>query len=307
MLSFSQFIIEETSNPDGKLRVGIRHISHSNPNAPVITKPVKNAHEMLHSLIGTGEIKGSLTEKTDGAAFEMRVKKNEQTGEHEFHTRTSRSGWTGSGGYQAAARAKGHTDMSISKRFDDLHEHLRDNPNLQRYLKEHAKKNGGEARMSGEAMYHPMGTEHPDGEHVTYVGTKYSKKKLGGKMGAFIMHTAINPQHNPKVLPRLNNKNIHFHHDHSGEVNIPVKEEAARLATINPEGIKTQKDPRHEELREIAKRVDKKTRAYIGKRKPKWGPETEGHVIHAGIKVKIVDKGFAENKKKMENETGKFK
>ena len=285
------------------IRSGLPHIHSEHPGAPSLTSTVSRAHSSLHALIRTGRVKGHVTEKTDGMAFEM------GHDEHGFYTRTSRSEkMRNRGDYARAAKAKFGKgfDPTISGHHDALHHALQQNKNLQRYLRNHKEKFGS-VRMKGEAFHRPQGIQ--DGHHITFVGTKYHTKHLGSE-GAFILHHRLpeNHGHSLSSLSSLNDEKMKFHHDGvDHHVDVDVSNERDRLSKVDPD-IRRKNHPHYGELQDIARSVHKKVAAAVGKNKPKWGPETEGHVLHShdsnAPRVKVVAADFRDRKKRTE---GKFK
>ena len=85
-----------------------------------------------------------------------------------------------------------------------------------------------------------------------------------------------------------------------------MSHEREKLKSV-ADGIKKKNHPDYDKLKQISASVKKKVSAAVGKNKPKFGPETEGFVIHphheGAPKVKVVDPNFASRKE----QTGKFK
>lgn len=296
MIKFKRFIAEG-------IRSGLPHIHSDHPGAPSLTSTVSKAKDQLHSLIHTGRVKGHVTEKTDGMAFECGHDENG------FYTRTSRSEkMRHKGDYAKAAKAKFGKDYnkSISGNHDRLHHALHQNENLQKYLRNHAEKHGS-VRMKGEVFHRPQGIEH-DG-HITFVGTKYHTKHLGSE-GAFVLHHRLpeNHGHAHGSIHALSDGKMKFHHDDvEHHVDVDVSHERDRLKKVDP-GIKKKAHPHYAELQSIAQSVHSKVAKAVGKNKPKWGPETEGHVLHPhdhnAPRVKVVAADFRDRKKRTED---KFK
>ena len=213
--SFSQ-IITETA----KLRVGLSHI-----------RDLK--HEHFKSLIGSGHIRGHVTEKSDGMAFEV------GHDDHGFYSRTSRSEkMRNKGDYAKAAFAKFGSTMNpqISAWHDDIHHHLHQNEALQTHL----KKTGGS--IKGEIYHKPQGNP-VDQHHVRFVGTAYDTRNMG-KHGTFVVHTRLPENANMKhsAVHKLGDSNFRFDHDHvNHELSVPAHDLHERFHALNSDVLHSRK------------------------------------------------------------------
>lgn len=252
-------------------------------------------------MLGDGTVHGHVTEKSDGMAFEI------GHDEHGVYTRTSRSEkMRRVGDYTKAAKAKfgDSMDPTISKHFDDIHHHLTSNPNLTKHL----RHTGGS--IKGELYHRPQGT--PIGpHHVRFVGTAYDTRKMG-KHGSFIVHSRLPENASLKVshVHKLGDDNFKFDHDHvDHDIHIPMHDLKERHAAINTDILHSRKkvDAEHKDIEKrkfesIKDEIHKRVAAHTAKVHPKWGPETEGHVIHPHAsnpdapRVKIVDGNFMARK-----------
>jgi len=292
MKRFKTFLIEE-------VRRGLPHIVHDNPNAPSLISRVSTAHRNLNSLIGSGRIRGHITEKSDGSAFEVGHDDNG------FYSRSSHSEkMRNKGDYLKAAKKKfkDAVDPTISGHFDKLHHILHSNEKLQQLLQNQKEKHG-KGQLKGEIFYRPMGVHSKDGKQVTFIGTKYNTNHMG-EVGSFIVHSHLpeNQHHSMNSLQNLNDKNITFQHDmvEVPKIDIDVSDEKQRLDKLSPNIIR-KKHTHYNEMVKIAKDVQAKVINAVQKNKPKWGTETEGYVIHPEIgsnapRIKVIDTNFISRK-----------
>jgi uncharacterized protein YeaO (DUF488 family) len=279
---FSQIITED------KLRSGLPHIRDLN-------------HEHFGHLIGKGHIKGDVTEKSDGQAFEVGH-------DHEgFYTRTSRSDRIRhAGGYKEAAHKRfgDNMDPSISKFHDDIHRSLHSNETLRKHLaKTHTS-------IKGEMFDKVQGT-HVGPHHVNFVGTSYDKRKMGEK-GTFVVHTRLpeNKHLDHKKIEKLGDHHYNFTHDDvKHHIDVDATDIHQRYHALDKdllhsrkhadrEGKAAEKDKFEKIKHDLHTRIAKHT----SKIHPKWGPETEGHVVHPhesnphAPRIKIVDGNFMARK-----------
>lgn len=295
MIRFQTFIAEAT------LRQGISHVNDLK-------------HEHLGTLLGVGtkhegHVQGYASEKTDAMAFEV------GHDQHGFYTRTSHSDkMRQPGDYGKAAKAKfGPThNPTISAHFDAMHHSFHKNKELRSYLENHARHHGGESSIRGEMFHLPQAAhKDPKSGHVTFVGTAYDPKHMG-KEGMFVAHAGMNQKHNVHHLTTLGDRNIKIHHDipETGhKVSVDASAEAEKYKEINPKILKSRKQAdapekaRHKKMLDSVKSsLDKKLRAHMSTIKPKWGNETEGHVLHpsqhnpSAPRIKVVDPRFKQRK-----------
>lgn len=287
MLKFNSFL-----NESDKLRKGLPHITDLKP-------------DQFHALTQHGVIHAKVTEKTDGMAFEVGHDENG------FYSRSSNSDkMRRSGDYYKAAKKKfgPNANPEISGKFDKIHQDFHKNKKLTSYLENHAEKNGGTSSLKGEIFHRPSGTHSEDGKHVHFVGTKYRTDHMGST-GKFVHHTELSPNHDPKHISRLGNEHYTFDHDsvdnhvsgfsvvdlHKKFKNLNHDVLASRKHADKPAKAKEQ-----EKFHAIKQELHKRIAPVITKNKPKWGPETEGHVVHpthiGAPRFKIVDSTFKSRK-----------
>lgn len=295
MIKFKTFIAEAA------LRQGISHVADLK-------------HEHVGKLLGVGTkhegtLHGTSTEKTDAMAFEVG---HDSQG---FYTRTSHSEkMRNAGDYGKAARAKFGPDHNpaISAHFDKIHRTFQANKALTSHLQKHAEQQGGESSIKGEMFHLPQAT-HKDAKsgHVTFVGTAYDPKHMGSQ-GMFVAHSKMNPNHNVGELTKLGDSSIKIHHDipeGGGKVKVDVSDEAKKFKQINPAVLASRKHAdapekaKHQAmLSDIKTSIDSKLRKHFAGVAPKWGNETEGHVVHPtdanpeAPRVKVVDPNFRQRK-----------
>jgi hypothetical protein len=283
MLSFKSFLKESET----KLRQGLSHVSDLKP-------------EQFHELTKSGKIHGDVTEKTDGMAFEA------GHDDHGFYTRTSHSDkMRNKGDYEHAARTKFGEGFNpeISRHFDRIHHELHSNKKLTDYL-----ANGGK-HIKGEIYYKPHGKPTENGE-VRFVGTAYDPNKMG-HTGSFIVHSKLaeNAHHNLDHVKSLGDKNFNIDDDSTHKkVNVDVSDEHKAFSNLNHDLMKSRKHADKEgKLNEVGKfnaikhSVNEKLKNHLSDLKPKWGSETEGHVIHpeagsSAPRVKVISDTFKQNK-----------
>lgn len=272
----------------GKLRQGLSHI-----------RDLK--HEQVGHLLGDGTIRGHVTEKSDGMAFEVG---HDESG---FYSRTSHSEkMRNKGDYHAAAHKKFGSSMNpqISGWHDDIHHSLHQNQALQKHLA------AGHKSIRGEIYDRAQGT-HADKHHVRFVGTAYDTRKMG-KHGSFIVHTRLpeNAALKHTDVHKLGDHNFKFDHDHVDHpLNIPAHDLKERHASLNSEVLHSRKKADSEaketergKFDAIKTEIHRRVANHTGHLTPKWGPETEGHVIHPHDKnllaprVKVVDGNFMARK-----------
>lgn len=282
---------------EDKLRSGLPH-------------PQTLKHDQLHDLIKTGRIKGHVTEKTDGMAFEV------GHDEHGPFTRTSNSDrMRHGGGYLEAAQKKfgPGADPKLSGRFEDIHNGLTGNKKLMGYLAKRHAETGQPASFKGEIFHKESGVQSHG--KVTFVGTSYDTKHMGGK-GMFVAHSKLpeNRNHDISHMHTFNDKHFTFDHDipkTNHTVDVDVSNELKDYHTLNHDLLNSRKTKTNGEakeaelgkLRGIADRVHSKLFTITSKIEPKWGSEVEGHVIHPhsehkdAPRIKIMDyEGFRARK-----------
>lgn len=261
-------------------------------------------HQSLLDLTTSGVIKGAATEKTDGMAFEVG---HDQDG---FYSRTANSQkMRKAGQYEAQAKTKfgKFFNPAISKSFDDVHRHLHNNNRLVDHLKKVATDTEKDTSMKGEVFYKPNGIAAEKEGEVRFVGTAYDTKKMGSK-GTFVVHSRVptNKHHDVANISRLGDDNFKLDHDGVGRgVNVPVHDIHAQARNIDPMLMKSRRkadQPAKEKEKAkydfLKKTLHDRIKGHLTPYTPKWGSETEGHVIHpsSGKPFKMVDDRFAERK-----------
>jgi hypothetical protein len=250
-----------------------------------IIHPKDLRYEHVKNLLGSGTISGHATEKTDGAAFEVGHDENGP------YTRSARSPKIYAGqSYEAAARARFGDDLdpTMSRHYDNIHNTMMNNKNLQAYLKQKRDETGSPTSMSGEIFYKPFGQPAEDGG-IRFVGTSYDRNKMG-KLGSFIMHSQAdgNGAHDPEQVKALGDQHLNFDHDvvENGQFNIDARDLKKKFDEINPEMLTsrkrehaTAKAMEQQKLIDLNDMIDKRIRTHTDNLEPKWGKETEGYVV----------------------------
>lgn len=271
-----------------KLRQGLSHI-----------RDLK--HEHMKHLLSGDHYHAHVTEKSDGMAFEI------GHDEHGVYTRTSRSDkMRKRGDYTAAAKAKfgDSYNPEISKNFDDIHHHLTSNKKLVDHLRKHR------GSIKGEIYHKPQGTMI-DKHHARFVGTAYDTRKMG-EHGSLIVHSKLPENHHmPTEVHRFGDHAFNVDTDHTGHsIKIPTKDLRERFHQLNHEVLHSRKhaDREHKELEQrkfaaIKDEFHNRCAKAVSHIHPKWGPETEGHVLHPTDpnhpRLKIVDGNFMARKHAM--------
>lgn len=267
-----------------------------------IIHPKDMKYEHVKNMIGDGTLKGEVTEKTDGAGLEV------GHGPEGFWVRSSRSPKiTENDTFERNAREKFGDDFdpTMSRHYDNMKNALLGNKNLRNYLQQKHAETGSEASMKGEIFYRPFGSPAEDGG-IKFVGTSYDPAKMG-KLGSFVLHSKSggNEIHDPEAVKSLSDKNINFDHDivENGRYSIPAKDLKEKLEQINPD-ILTSRKKEHAEAKAIEQNklaqlndmVEKRIRTHTDNLEPKWGNETEGHVVHPDSpnadKIKLTSNTF---------------
>lgn len=267
-----------------------------------IIHPKDMKYDHVKNMIGDGTLKGEVTEKTDGAGFEIF---HDQNG---FGVRSSRSPKIAENDtFLRNAKEKFGDDLdpTMSNHYDRLKNALLSNPKLRNYLKQKFDETGQEVSMKGEVFYKPFGSPAEDGG-VKFVGTSYDPARMG-KLGSFVLHSKSggNEIHDPETVKSLGDQNINFDHDivENGRYSIPAKDLKEKLEQINPD-ILTSRKKEHAEAKAIEQNklaqlndmVEKRIRTHTDNLEPKWGNETEGHVVHPDApdtdKIKLTSKTF---------------
>jgi hypothetical protein len=220
-----------------------------------------------------------VTEKTDGMAYEVGY---DSSG---FYTATATSGHIyHANDYIVLAKQKfgKDVDLSISRKFSDLHLIMSMNKPLLTYLTSFYSQTGGyaDAAIRGEMFYLGDQVVGPDGL-VSFVATKYDAACMG-LAGMFVVHTQleINKHLPAKYVSRLSDDLVVFDHDLVDMPKLNVR--------FNDFGILDPAD------------FDFVLRRKLNTIKPKWGPETEGYVLHSCTKtqplIKVIDPEFMSRK-----------
>lgn len=283
MLSFNEFLKESVLITEG-IRQGLPHI-------------LTMHHDDLHNLLNSGRINMSnKTEKTDGSTHIMGWDKDG------FYTQSSGSGnekMRMPGDYAARATRRSQEtgkplDLTGSNMFDHVHDTLSKNKKLMEYLRNHAAKQGGEAKIRSELFYTPYGRPSEDkaGE-VKFVGTSYDPSHIG-QVGKMVVHTQLpdNKFHDVETLKKIGNKDINFDDDKidSAPTAVDVADERETMKGIDRNLLNSRTTPKNKEakaaetakLDEIRKRVSDKVDAHVKTLNisPKWGSGSEGVVVH---------------------------
>ncbi len=272
---------------EAKLRAGLAHI-----------RDLK--HEHFGALLGNGHVKGHVTEKSDGMAFEV------GHDEHGVYTRTSHSDkMRNTGDYGKAARAKfgDSYNPAISGHHDEIHHHLTSNKGVV----DHLRKHGGS--IKGEVYHKPQGTP-VDKHHVRFVGTAYDTRKMG-EHGSFIVHSKLRENAGLNEVKHLSDHAFKFDSDHTGhELHVDATDLHKRYHELNSDVLHSRKkaDVEHKAIEKgkfeaIKHELHHRIATSTSKLHPKWGPETEGYVIHphesnpTAPRVKVIDGNFMARKK----------
>lgn len=267
-----------------------------------IIHPKDMKYEHVKNLIGDGTLRGEVTEKTDGAGLEV------GHGPEGFWVRSSRSPKIyEKDSFERNAREKFGDDFdpTMSRHYDNMKNALSNNKKLRQYLQQKYTETGSEASMKGEIFYKPFGSPAEDGG-IKFVGTSYDPSKMG-KLGSFVLHSKStgNEIHDHERVSELSDSNFNFDHDvvQNGRYSIPAKDLREKLDQINPDMLSSRKKEHAEakaveqnKLAELNDLVEKRIRTHTDNLNPKWGNETEGHVVHPDSqqaeKIKLTSNTF---------------
>jgi len=244
-----------------------------------LRKPIRHLHTATHKELVEWfpdyRLSGTVTEKTDGMAFEVGY---DELG---FFSRTSHSvKMRQPGDYvnDAYNRFGSNIDPTISSAFAHLHYSLLQ---LNFKLKEYLRQN--HTSISGEVFYRQFGkpVDVYGRTYLQFVGTAYNMKNVAD-LGMFVVHSAVNP---PLDYSQFTTDQFTWDTDlvaQSIEFGIDID-----LMTI-----------------EQAQYGMGRIYDYIlNTFKPKWGPETEGYVIHpfnsAAPMLKVIDPAWSERRKRI--------
>ena len=249
----------------------------------------------LRELLTSRTVGVTVTEKTDGNAFEFGVD------EEGFYTRTSTSDKMRRPGdyWQAAANKFGdRVDRQISQTFDHYHQVFQS-------LTEHIT---GPWFLRGELF--PLTFGSIEGNVVTFVGTPYYLDCMGDE-GTFVVHTQL-PQGVPLEVNHISlppqtvygqiSSALHPHiwifEDTVAVEDIFIPQWLQEIGRTLPSRLP--KDPTLRRWFEIAKtEFEHQINKHIAKYEPSWGPETEGYVFYPECvdwSFKVIDPGFNERK-----------
>ncbi len=284
MLSFKQFFTEDAEELTEGIRQGLPHISTMD-------------HHQFGNLSHGGRVHfHAVTEKSDGATHMF------GHDHHGFYTQSSGSGSERMRSPQdyidRATRRSKETgkplDLTAAHAFGHVHKVLGSNHALQKHLRDHAAKHG-EAHVKGELFYKPLSKpseSHPG--HVKFVGTSYDTSHMG-HVGKIVIHSKLetNASHDVEHFKKhLSDKHINFdddklHHKPSS-VNIAKEHKAFHsldhnlLTARTTPSNKDAKAKEHAKFEAIKKSVSDKVDRHVSQKKlsPKWGPESEGVVVH---------------------------
>lgn len=267
------------------VRQGLPHITTMN-------------HDQFSNLVGGGKVHiNKVTEKTDGIPHEFGYD------EKGFYTRSKGTGEEkvrSPEQYHDLAKKKAEGGRSVynpdkANTFGHIHSTLANNSALQKHLRTHQEKKGGDVRIKGEMFYKPLSqpSDTQKGERK-FVATSYRTDHMGS-IGKFVIHSELpeNKDHDVEHFKNnLSSKELNFDHDKVDhrKGSVDVSREAGKLKSVNRDllSARTTKSNKAAKTAEIAK-FDKIKNAVSNKIdkhvsgsniKPKWGSETEGFVVH---------------------------
>lgn len=243
----------------------------TNQTTSRLRKRIKHPHELTYSelkvFIDDGFIRGNLTEKTDGIAFQAG-----RTEDGLFYTRTSNSEKVfQEGGYKELHKARciknGYPfDPWFSNEMDLIHT---------KFSKTVGRKLENGKQVSGELFWTSFGNYSKDGLLVRYICIPYSTKII--HQDTFIAHTELSD-----IIPSTN---LYFTVDMDY-----IREEAADFtylvddfqkisySALNSRKNTSEKEEAIRQLDFIKKEFDYRIRKEIRESavRPKWGDYTEG-------------------------------
>ena len=292
MFTFKQFITE------GGAKISLKHIGgDSKGNNPF-------NYEELKTLLHPGKVDySSATEKTDGSAVEI--------GHHPekgFYFRYSGSGseypnYPEKHLQRAKNREKEPRGAAVTperknfiNQIAETHRILSQNEPLKQMLEARSKALAKDeknketvskiASIKGEIFVKSLAhaSETQPG-HIRWHGTSY-RPDITGNVAGFVVHSELPENHwlkdRVKNIGEFSNKDIKFDHDiiHHNVPDLDVSDLKKRLEGVDPSKVKGEHKEEFENIRtEAAARIKAHWRNHAPKA-PKWGKETEGHVIH---------------------------
>lgn len=248
------------------IRKGIPHlVPHTTPKGNIAPHL---SEDEIHNLIEPGYIfLDRITEKTDGQTFVMGF---DSEG---FYTRSSGTSdlrIRDAMEYVNRANERGNS-ISVANGFAAVHDSLLENNKLQFGLEQFYDFTQDEVLLSGEIFNNFLArpSETVDG-HVKFIHTSYDPSKLG-TLGMFVLHSHLeqNQWMSFQGVHTLGNEEIKFDHD--------------VIEPLEPINIKTALHAYYSmafDLDYVREHLQNEITWRTKVLQPKWGLETEGHVIH---------------------------
>lgn len=271
------------------LRESIPHVFHDNPRKPSLVSVVSKAQSRLLQAFGLDtDVCYTLTEKTDGMVAQIGMHS-----ERGLWIKTAHEGpFTTITDLKIAASYK--LDPKIAAQYDgysQFFEELRKCGDLIAYLTSIGRSRGWEnAWVKGELLWRNFG--QIDGDLINFVGTRYDLKHFGTR-GMFVVHTQLCPDKHVVDYPvrAWSTNQLTFNDDlvYLSPAKVQVSDLRGELFHLPP--VLRRDDVNWLVIMEVAREFKKRLeRAFhIDRELPfKWGPETEGWVLHGPLRLKIV-------------------
>jgi len=280
MLTFKSFLSEA--------KMSLKHIAGDSKGQNPFN------HQEMTDLVKTGKVNfGNVTEKTDGQAFEIGWKPEEEHPEGGFvYAKYSGSGvgnYPKIEDHEKRAKIRAPIDnpydkdlekQKVIKNVTEAHRTLSENKPLVEMLKQQSQNTGQVATIKGELFTRASAkpSESQPGQ-LKWQGTSYRPDIIARQAG-FVVHTGLEENHWLKdshdKIKSLSTPEIKFDHD-------VIKHNVPDLDVEDVKKKLSQTDPKDKEaLGGIRQELSDRIKSHWWKHapSPKWGNETEGYVVH---------------------------
>lgn len=270
-----------------------------------------------------------VTEKTDGQAFVIGC---DQFGFYSMSSGSSDQKMRNPEDYEKRARAQWWLGRNYNGKavaaFGHIHQTISSNSPFINHLTEEFCRREQDVVIRGEVFYLPWATIEPSRTNqAKFVGTWYNTNHIG-EVGKFIIHSKLpeNANHNIDfIVNNLLSLDINFDHDKIdiGSNHIDIREIKSEFDRLDSELILRRTTKSNKEAKEIElskfDSLRQKTSNLVDKLiqslniQPKWGPESEGLVVHPSARnplaprFKITSSSFREFKLNQKDQFEYFK
>jgi len=255
-----------------------------------LRKRIKHPHELSLKEFGeliNGEFFATITEKTDGMAFQI-GKVNGRV-----YTRTSNSPMVYETGMYEMTHRISRTlrneeiEPWFSKELDKIHD---------QFTKTIGRDLEDGQQVTGELFWHPFGTKSKCGEYIRFITIPYSLEAIPGN--TFVVHSRLSD-----IIP---DSNFYFYVDTDSLVkSIVFDTETLKemikiidkdLLVTRKKALANEKLVMENHFNDLLIMFESRLKSEIKRLElqPKWGPFTEGYVLHPanGPRIKLVTDYF---------------